>query len=331
MMIQIAIFNNKGGVGKTTYLYHIAHLLSDGGYTTLMVDCDSQCNLTAYALEDFEIEKSWSDRGNSIYKVIQPVAEGTGDIRKRQPTRLNDNLFLVPGDTDLSIYEDRLGETWASASVQQSSIRVQIAIYRYIVLAAQKCKAQIVLLDLGPNLGALNRTVLGGCDYFITPLSPDLFSIKGTQNLGNKFMVWHDEWENNLRKWKRPGSGIVLEQLPHGKPKFLGYVTQQHNIRDSKSGMTRGWSIFGDQVDRAVKTNIVEQLTPYGQVDIKENYMLGKIPNLHSLIPYSLNAHKPVYKCTGADGLKGSHISKARNSKALYQGIIEQVSGLLEQ
>ena len=69
---------------------------------------------------------------------------------------------------------------------------------------------------LGPNLGALNRTILGGCDYFITPLSPDLFSIKGTQNLGNKFVIWHDEWENNLRKWMRPNSGIPNDDLPKG-------------------------------------------------------------------------------------------------------------------
>lgn len=51
-MKSIAIFNNKGGVGKTTYLYHIANILADAGNNVLMVDCDSQCNLTAYALED---------------------------------------------------------------------------------------------------------------------------------------------------------------------------------------------------------------------------------------------------------------------------------------
>lgn len=281
-MVQIAIFNNKGGVGKTTYLYHIANILADIGICTLMVDCDSQCNLTAYAIDDTEIKKSWSDRGNSIYRVIQPA-----------------------------------------------SIRVQIAIYRYIKFAAKKSKAQVVLIDLGPNLGALNRTVLGGCDYFITPLSPDLFSIKGTQNLGNKFVWWHDEWQNNLRKWKRAGSGIEAEDLPHGTPKFLGYVTQQHNIRDTKSGMTKGWSIFGKQIDSAVRKNIVQQLSPLDQSVIKEEYMLGKIPNLHSLIPYSLNAHKPVYKCNGSDGLTGEHISKAKNSKALYNDIIDTIMELL--
>lgn len=329
--MKLAIFNNKGGVGKTTYLFHIANILADDGIRTLMVDCDSQCNLTAYCLEDSEIYKSWREDGNSIFRVIQPVSEGVGDIRKRKPVEIGTNLFLIPGDIDLNIYEDRLGETWPSAGVQSASIRLQIAIYRYIEFAAKKCDAQVVLIDLGPNLGALNRAVLGGCDYFITPLSPDLFSIKGTQNLGNKFVVWHDEWENNLRKWKRNDSGIPSTDLPNGAPVFLGYVMQQHNIRNTRSGMTRGWEIFGNEVDGAVTNNIVKKLLPLQQVEEKETYLLGKIPNLHSLIPYSLNAHKPVYKCASQDGLTGSHLTKARESKELYQGIVHEITSVLNK
>lgn len=329
--MKLAIFNNKGGVGKTTYLFHIANILADGGIPTLMVDCDSQCNLTAYCLEDTEIYKSWKEDGNSIFRVIQPVSEGVGDIRKRKPVEIGKNLFLVPGDIDLNIYEDRLGETWPSAGVQSASIRLQIAIYRYIEFAAKKCDAKVVLIDLGPNLGALNRAVLGGCDYFITPLSPDLFSIKGTQNLGNKFVVWHDEWENNLRKWKRSDSGIPSADLPNGAPVFLGYVMQQHNIRNTRSGMTKGWEIFGNKVDEAVTNNIVKKLLPLQQVAQKETYLLGKIPNLHSLIPYSLNAHKPVYKCTSQDGLTGSHLTKARESEELYQGIVQEITSVLDK
>lgn len=120
-----------------------------------------------------------------------------------------------------------------------------------------------------------------------------------------------------------------MEDLPNGTPKFLGYVTQQHNIRDTKSGMTKGWSIFGNQVDDAVRKNIVQQLSPFGQSVIKQNYMLGKIPNLHSLVPYSLNAHKPVYKCGSSDGLKGEHISKAKNSRKLYCDIINVITELM--
>lgn len=128
-MKRVAIFNNKGGVGKTTYLFHIAHLLADSGKKTLMVDCDSQCNLTAYSLSEHEVKSSWADKGNSIYKVIEPIAIGTGDFRKREPKRINDNLYIIPGDINLSLFEDRLGETWSSASTQEISLRTQIAIF----------------------------------------------------------------------------------------------------------------------------------------------------------------------------------------------------------
>ncbi len=280
-MKSIAIFNNKGGVGKTTYLYHIANLLADTGETVLMVDCDSQCNLTSYTLNDSQIKQSWSDAGNSIYKVIEPIAIGTGDFRKRKPFRVSENLYIVPGDIDLSLFEDRLGETWSSAATQEISLRAQIAIFRYVQFVAEKLSVDYIFYDLGPNLGALNRSVLGGCDYFITPLSPDLFSIKGSENLGNKFMVWSEEWRRNLAKW----SAQDVLTLPKAKPKFLGYVTQQHNLRTNKEGMTIGWRIFGSQVDDAVKSNIVEKLKNTDQVVLRDNYHLSSIPNLHSLVP----------------------------------------------
>ncbi len=56
MAKTISIFNNKGGVGKTTYMYHVAHMLARRDLSVLMVDCDSQCNLTAYSLGDSEIK-----------------------------------------------------------------------------------------------------------------------------------------------------------------------------------------------------------------------------------------------------------------------------------
>ena len=317
-MISISIFNNKGGVGKTTYLYHMANLLADHGKKVLMVDCDSQCNLTAYAIDDTKIKQAWSASGNSIYKVIEPIATGTGDYRKRQATDLGNNLYIVPGDIDLSVFEDRLGDTWSSAATQEISLRTQIAIFRYVTYAAKKIEADFVFYDLGPNLGALNRSVLGGCDYFITPLSPDLFSIKGTQNLGNKFVVWNDEWKSILNRWK----DSTIDHLPKAAPKFLGYVLQQHNLRTNAEGMTQGWQLFGDKVNEAVIKNIVERLKPYNQVVAREDYCLGAIPNLHSLIPYSLNARKPVYKCTSVDGLRGAHISKAKDSAKDYDNMI---------
>lgn len=323
----ISLFNNKGGVGKTTFLFHVAHVLAEGGHKVLIVDCDSQCNLTAYALQDKAIEKAWEDGGNSIYRAIEPVARGLGDIRNRAPSQLRPNLFLFPGDLLLSDFEDLLGDTWNSAKGgSEPALRTQSAIYRAILQAGEKADAEVILVDLGPNLGSLNRAVLGGSDYVIVPVAPDLFSIRGTENLGSKLAKWRKEWDQCNGAW----SGNF--PIPKGSPSFLGYVMQQHNIRNNASGMTQGWQIFGNRLESAIQTHIVDRLRPLGQVANSQaiGFNLGKIPNLHSLIPYSLEARKPVFQCSSPDGLKGAHIQRARESKALFKPIAQAIVSVLK-
>ncbi len=320
----ISIFNNKGGVGKTTYMYHVAHLLARKGLTVLMVDCDSQCNLTSYSMADSEIKKSWRDDGNSVFQAIDPVYRTTGDIRSRSPSKIRSQLelYIVPGDVRLSNFEDLLGDTWSSArGGSEPALRAQSAIHRYIEFAADKVEADIVLVDLGPNLGALNRSVLASSNYFITPVAPDLFSIQGTENLGNKLVSWRREWDQCNAAW----SGGALS-IPQGKPTYLGYVVQMHNLRSgSADGMTAGWRIYGQELEFAVQDNIVAKLEPLGQVIEWDdgNYKLGQIPNLHSLIPYSLEAKKPVFDCTSADGLRGAHIARAADFKNHFAQIVD--------
>lgn len=328
----ISIFNNKGGVGKTTYLYHIAHLLAKRGRTVLLVDCDSQSNLTAYMMDDKDIERAWeSTRGNSIYRAIEKVYRGIGDIGGRSPTvpkpAQYPSLHMVPGDLLLSDFEDALGDSWVGArGGSEPNLRVQSALNRYIRWAGDKIGADVIFVDLGPNLGALNRSVLGSSDYFIVPVAPDLFSIRGTENLGSKLATWREEWDQANNSWR--GEGL---DLPEGRPTFLGYVVQQHNIRQNAAGMTQGWAIFGEQLPGAVQTNIVDVLRPLGQVAEwpDGDYNLGKIPNLHSLIAYSLEARKPVFDCTSTDGLKGDHINKARESGSHFAGMVDRIEEVI--
>lgn len=329
---KISIFNNKGGVGKTTYMYHISHLLAEEGYKVLMVDLDSQCNLSAYSIDERTLLKSWGGArghgGNSIWRIIEPIYKGIGDHHKRKPEKVGDNpnLFIVPGDVSLSSFEDLLGDTWNGAKGgAESPLRVQSAIHRYIDWCAKRIEADVVMLDLGPNLGALNRSVLASSDYFIVPMSPDLFSIRGTENLGKKLALWNKEWEQCHLAWGDDDS----ISLPSGKPKFLGFVTQQHNLRNNAaSGMTQGWKIFGDQVEDAVQKNIIDVLEPLNQVykwPNSQGSQLGSIPNLHSLIPYSLDAKKPVFHCTSQDKLTGAHITRARDSRKHFDQIMSRL------
>ncbi len=325
-MKSIAFFNNKGGVGKTTLMYHVAHVLAEDGHQILMVDADSQCNLTAYTLSENQIEKAWDEPGNSIWRAIEPVARTIGDIRNRAPTTVRENLSILPGDLLLSVFEDLLGETWNSAKGgSEAALRAQSAIFRAIVASAEKAAATIVLIDLGPNLGALNRAILSGSDYFVVPVAPDLFSIRGTENLGAKLVKWRAEWDQARAAWA--GTGL---SLPVGRPQFAGFVTQQHNLRNTASGMTQGWQLFGSKIEAAVRENIVKPLTQLAQVapSAAQGSEICKIPNLHSLIPYSLEARKPVFNCTSADGLKGAHIEKAKESRAQFEPLAVTLSSL---
>lgn len=327
----ISMFNNKGGVGKTTYLFHVAHMLARHAINVLVVDCDSQCNLTAYAWPSPWIKRAWHEEGNSIWRNIELVARGIGDIRNRTPSPISlghPRLFMVPGDLKLSDFEDRLGETWSGArGGNEAALRVQSAIHRYIRWAAEKVSAHIVLVDLGPNLGALNRAVLASSDYFIVPMAPDLFSVRGTENLASKLKSWHAEWRQCHESWK----GDNLE-LPNGRPKFLGYVIQNHNRRNNETGMTHGWGLYGRVIANAVNENIINALTPLDQVVDWDDgeFNLGQIPNLHSLIPYSQRARKPVFYCTSRDGLKGAHITRAAESMQYFLGITEIIQSTLE-
>lgn len=106
---------------------------------------------------------------------------------------------------------------------------------------------------------------------------------------------------------------------------------QQHNLRNNAAGMTIGWEIFGNQVEKAVPKNIVAKLIQLGQVIQWEDnsYDLGAIPNLHSLVPYSQAARKPIFDCGGGDGARGAHLSKARESFGLFEPMADTQTRLL--
>jgi chromosome partitioning protein len=150
-------------------------------------------------------------------------------------------------------------------------------------------------------------------------VAPDLFSIQGTENLGNKLVSWRKEWDQCNVAW----NGTI--SIPKGRPQYLGYVVQMHNIRtNSEDRMTAGWAIYGKELEPAVRRNIVEKLLPLDQaIKWEDNeYRLGEIPNLHSLIPYSLEARKPVFDCRSSDGLRGAHIKRAEESDKHFEGMV---------
>jgi len=186
-MKTIAFFNNKGGVGKTSLMYHMAWMFSKLGVRVLATDLDPQANLTSMFLNEDRLEEFWQDTDseNTIWSMLRPIMKGTGDIENPYVEQIEDNIFLLVGDLSLSKFEDRLSDAWPQCLARdEAAFRVTSAFYRGIKKAASQQEAKVAMIDIGPNLGAINRAAILSAQYVIVPVAPDLFSLQGLRNLG---------------------------------------------------------------------------------------------------------------------------------------------------
>ena len=185
-MKTIAFFNNKGGVGKTSLVYHLAWMYADLGLNVLAADLDPQANLTSMFLDDDRLEEIWTDEHEwTIYGAFQPLLEGTGDIRAPHTEDVSPGLGLVVGDLALSSAEDELSGQWPDCLDRKPrAFRVLSGLWRILMAAGEDAGADLLLIDVGPNLGALNRAALVAAQDVVIPLAPDLYSLQGLRNLG---------------------------------------------------------------------------------------------------------------------------------------------------
>jgi chromosome partitioning protein len=205
----IAFFNNKGGVGKTSLAYHLAWMFAERGHRVLAADLDPQANLSAAFLDEDRLEKLWSDSGprHTLAGPLKPLLDGTGGLGEAHVERIADRLGLIVGDLSLSAFEDELSSQWpACLDGKARAFRIVSAIWRLIIAAAREREDDLILVDVGPNLGALNRSVLIASDHVVIPLAPDLFSLQGLHNLGPTLRRWRSEWSQRLRSTPSPTS-----------------------------------------------------------------------------------------------------------------------------
>lgn len=317
-MKKIAFFNNKGGVGKTTFAFHMGYMLEKLKKRVLFVDLDPQCNLTAHILNDEEIDHVWSNNGSSIYDAVEPIISGSGDVHHFPPKKIdNRNVWLYAGDLLLSDYEGLLSEAWTQVLAgQERGYRASSAITRLVNRASNDLNIDYVIFDVGPNFGALNRAVLLDCDNIFVPMVPDLFSLRGSQNLGRVLSEWIRLYADALRR-----TGGLQFDVPHGQPKFSGYVLQQFN--NYRSRKTKAWDRWGQQVPEYINKYVI---TPLGGTNVLAlaDYQLGEFKNYHSLIPMAQDAQKPIYELTSQDGVVGGHHEYVRNCNREFQVLAEK-------
>lgn len=328
MVKKIVFFNNKGGVGKTTLLYHLGYALQERGKKILFVDLDPQCNLTASICQDDEIEDFWQ-RKESVYHSIEPLIKGTGDVKVCRPYKDKDkNVWLLIGDILLSDFEETLSQGWIDVlGSRDRGFLVTSALFRLIEETASANKIDYAFIDVGPNLGSLNRAVLLSCDNYLIPLIPDLFSLRGLQNMGDTFKRWMDEWKEAVKRFKEKKEESLDFPIQDGTPVFTGYTGQQFNIY--RRERTKAWSFWKDKIPLYIKKYIVDKVKGYDGELVRDlnsgSYHLGDFRNYHSLIPKSQEKRKPVFYLGPKDGVLGQHTKTVDECKVAFEELAEKL------
>ena len=179
-MKSIAIFNNKGGVGKTTLLCNLASYLKiKKNKRVLVIDADPQCNATIYVTPSDKLEEFYSNsKTETIFNIIRPLQKGNDYLSMDELPILTGDAFkfdIVLGDPKMAILEDFLSKDWIDGkNGEPRGLKTTFVLVDF--LRKVKDRYDFVFFDVGPSLGAINRCVLLACDFFLMPMSSDIFS-----------------------------------------------------------------------------------------------------------------------------------------------------------
>jgi chromosome partitioning protein len=321
-MKVVAFFNNKGGVGKTTLVYHLACMMAERGETVLAVDLDPQANLTSMFLGDDELEPFWpqGEHPKTIFGALRPIIRGLGDVGVPHVQKMGPRLGLIVGDLALSTFEDKLSLAWPNChNGDESAFRTMTAFYRGMREAAQRSNATWVLVDVGPNLGAINRAVLIASEYVVIPLGPDLFSLQGLRNLGPSLATWRKIWSELRHKSPDP-----TMELPGGQIEPLGYVVMQHGMRENRP--PKAYQRWIERFPMTYRECVLEQSDACSISAGQDPYCLAMLKHYRSLMPMAMEARKPVFALKPADGAIGAHGEAVRNAYHDFLALAKRIA-----
>lgn len=327
----IAFFNNKGGVGKTSLVYHLAWMYADLGLRVVVADLDPQANLTAAFLDEDRLEQLWpdGDHPDTIFGSIQPLRRGIGDIANphledvasgSQLSLFRSPIALLVGDLLLSSFEDSLSNEWPKClDRDERAFRVMSAFWRIIQKAVQQHSATVVLIDLGPNLGAINRAALIAANYIVVPLSPDLFSLQGLHNLGPTLRRWRQEWQERLEK--NPASDLLL---PQGQMQPVGYIVLQHAVRMDRP--VKAYDRWIARIPVEYRSYVLDE-SGGNDISVSEDpYCLALLKHYRSLMPLAQEAHKPMFHLKPADGAIGAHVQAVQGAYHDFRRLAHEIA-----
>jgi len=255
--------------------------------------------------------------------MFDAIEDGQGNVKIPTPWVADGAIALIPGDLRLGQFEDRLGQAWNEsvadvAMTATSGFRVMSAFRTVIDDVGQKFGADIGLIDVGPNLGAMNRAALLGADYLVVPLAADMFSLQGLRNLGPTLRNWRKGWCKRLENEVRP-QGL---KVPSGEMKPLGYVLLNPSVRENRP--VKAYKRWADRIPAEYAEHVLSESSHRNPIDSDPN-CIGMIKHYKSLMPLALERRKPMFLLTQADGAIGGHATAVRSCYADFERVTKEI------
>ncbi|WP_069470618.1 ParA family protein [Candidatus Marithrix sp. Canyon 246] len=322
----ISIFNNKGGVGKTTLTYHLAHILAEMGKKVLILDMDSQCNMSLYGMQEQELEKIWRDENSVIdngfdsakkqmdgkdfenlfkttrtmHFLLKSVEEGVSDFDELPPPiKLTNNLDLIPSRLTLFKYENKIADRWSGMFLGEPlSIRTVTRIRKLAELYSEKNHYDFVIIDTSPSLGMLNKIIISTVDGLMIPCLPDMFSLYGIKNIGEALKQWQREFNTCFQII----SGENRKRFPKNPVQFLGYTIYNAKKYESKNrwNLAQAHLNYAEKIPETIKIHIDKEVRKHLSEEMVET-PIWKVPTFNGLEPKdksTISGNSASYKAT---------------------------------
>lgn len=313
---QVAFFNHKGGVSKTTSVFNIGWMLADKGKTVVLVDCDPQCNLTGLVLDyrnDLSYNFESKEEALNIRDALAPAFTGRPvplTAPKLQKVKGRNGLYVLPGHVGFAEYESQLAIAHDLSTAIPALQNIPGSIRWLLDLAASSVNADYVLVDMSPSLGSINQNLWASSDAFVVPMAPDYFSAMALRSLATVLPRWF-HWSQQAGK----DTGLSQSAYPWKAttPMYLGSIVQNYRtrIRDGKpAAPTRAYQTWFDELKRAKfdnllpalnKAGLLYELSHYAAANAPVNDFMIEVPDFNSLVASSQEHSKPVFTLTPQD------------------------------
>lgn len=336
----ITFFNNKGGVGKTTLGVNIAAYFSiELNKKVLVLDGDPQANTTQMMVPEEDWQLLYDEECKSIHTLhdyFTPLLQGEPGFQPERFTLFSkeNNRFkvdLIPGDPRISVIEDILSEAWnKSSSGKIEGFRKSN--WLNIIKEHYKDEYDVMFVDVGPSLGALNRSILLNSDYIITPMGSDIFSLMAIKNISSWIDGWKEEYNNGvvmMKKGTAPYSDFPINMNATSSSSLIGYSIQQYitkTIKKERRPIKSYETIIKEipqVIDNSLKSLIPDKLN-------SDMLNLGSVPYLYSLVPLAQTSNTPIFELKGPDGVAGVQYSHVENYKLIIESICKKITDNME-